>query len=238
MKNQILDHIYDSFATWAGTQPTVCAKGCSTCCTDNVTITALEGERILDYVLREGKQQWFATALRSSRIPPKANLTENGYVKSIMEGLDAEEEAERTFSRCPFLVDEVCGFYPVRSFSCRSFISAHRCSPEDPAEITDEYALSCSIVTQIIEHVGQGEYWGNMIDMLLALLDNSKYRDIAELVNDPARCAESRFRLLRAEPVPGFLLDDEGYKRIEPLLAAILNHQIEGKSVNDILNGQ
>ena len=238
MKNQILEHIYDAFARWADQQQQVCAKGCATCCTDNVTITAMEGERILKYILKEKKEQWFTSSLSASPVPYQAKMTENGYVRGIMEGNEMADEAPRTFSSCPFLVSEACGIYPVRPFSCRSFISRSRCSHQHPAEITDEYALSCSLVTQIIEHVGQGEYWGNMIDMLYALLESRQYHNIALGISDPSRIVSSQFRLLRAEPVPGFLLDEEGYRRIEPLLAEILNHQISGKSVNDILNGQ
>ena len=47
MKQQILFTIYDIFDQWNSDLDKACQRGCSGCCTQNVTITAVEGEAIL-----------------------------------------------------------------------------------------------------------------------------------------------------------------------------------------------
>ncbi len=73
--------------------------------------------------------------------------------------------------RCPFLEDGCCSIYDVRPFSCRCFISETVCKPGVPAVIGETYLSASSAVMQIIEHLGQGEYLGNLFDVLLALCD-------------------------------------------------------------------
>ncbi len=54
MKEATYLTIIDEFDHWAEQYNRICTKGCSCCCTGNVTITALEGERILSLLSRTG----------------------------------------------------------------------------------------------------------------------------------------------------------------------------------------
>ena len=63
MKEQILKTIYDIFEEWSKDLPVACHRGCSVCCTRNVTITAVEGELILRYIRKIQKERWFAEKL-------------------------------------------------------------------------------------------------------------------------------------------------------------------------------
>ena len=54
MKKAAYQTIIAEFDQWGQQHDRVCSIGCSTCCTENVTITALEGERILAYVIDRG----------------------------------------------------------------------------------------------------------------------------------------------------------------------------------------
>ncbi len=91
---------------------------------------------------------------------------------------------------------------------------------------------------QLIEHLGQKEYWGNMQDVLLALCDISINREVAEKLDDSTRIMQARLRTHSARPLPGFLLSEEDERIIEPLLADIFAIRIDGKSIKDILNGK
>jgi Fe-S-cluster containining protein len=238
IKEQILQHIYTTFDQWAADEERICAQGCTACCSQNVTITALEGERILRYVLSENMVEWLASCLLADNSPYRPSMTTNAYARSIMAGNDPEPEDPSSITPCPFLEDGSCALYPVRPFSCRSFISRTRCSPGDPALISDHYAVAAIVTAQLIEHLGQREYWGNMLDVLTALLDASAYREIAALLDNRARVPLARLHTLTAEPLPGFLLSEEERARIVPLLAAIFNAEVAGKTVEDILNGR
>ena len=91
---------------------------------------------------------------------------------------------------------------------------------------------------QLIEHLGQKEYWGNMADVLLALCDIPINSKIAEKLVDPSRIMQARLRTHSARPLPGFLFTEEDEMKIRPLLQSIFTTEIGGKSIEDILNGK
>jgi Fe-S-cluster containining protein len=239
MKEKILLAIYDAFAKWSEKIPQVCAKGCSTCCTSNVMITAQEGERILRFIQREGRKQWFAGRLQLSCAVTPPAMTTNEYAESCLRGLEVPDPGNPENSApCPFLEKNCCGIYPVRPFGCRCFASEQPCASAATAILPDLYVAASTASMQIIEHLGQNEYWGNMVDILLSLCDISVYRKIADLLPDKTAIITARLRTRRARPLPGFLLLEEEQKAITPLLDAIFTTQIEGKRVDDILNNR
>ena len=91
---------------------------------------------------------------------------------------------------------------------------------------------------QLIEHMGQKEYWGNMLDVLLALCDMQINSRIAERLDNPARIMQARLRTHSARPLPGFLFTEEDVNVIGPLLADLFATRINGKSIEDFLNGK
>lgn len=238
MKEAIYQTIIDCFDTWAADVERACARGCSPCCTQNVTITALEGERILASIRDTGQESWLAARLGQPLSAPRPRMTTNAFAHACLTGRDVEPEEHAGLSACPFLEEDSCGFYPVRPFSCRCFISATRCSASRPAQVSERYLSACTAVMQLIEHLGQKEYWGNMTDVLLALCDISANHTIAERLDDPARIMQARLRTHSARPLPGFLLTEEDETQIRPLLQAIFRSEIDGRTVEDILNGK
>lgn len=93
-------------------------------------------------------------------------------------------------------------------------------------------------MNQLIEHVGQREYWGNMLDVLPSLLDISKYHSIAQKLQDQSIITTARARLLKAQPIPGFMIGKDEYEDVAPLIDAIFSQEFEGKTVEDLLNGK
>lgn len=240
IKEQILTHIYAAFALWAAGEKQACIRGCAACCSQNVTITALEGERILRFVLAENLVPWFTTCLQpTGNSPTRPSQTTNAYARAIMTGQETDPaDAPPSQTPCPFLVDQACRLYPVRPFACRSFVSQSPCSANSPALIAESYAAAAIVTSQIIEHLGQRQLWGNMLDVLTALLCFPAYATIAAQLENPQLISQARLVTLKAEPLPGFLLKPEEHEQFAPLLQAIFDHQIADKTVEDILNGR
>jgi len=238
MKEKILQSILSTFETWSNEQDEyACKKGCSTCCSQNVTMTALEGEQILRYVLTENLVEPFAQAMMSATTRSRPGFTTNDFAKACLDGRDLVPETTANSGSCPFLQDNICTIYPVRPFSCRLFVSQITCSADTAAEVSDLHLEASTAVTQVIEHLGQKEYWGNMLDVLLAMLDIGEYREIANRFNQTL-IMQARMRTLTAKPLPGFLLSQEEGEKVAQLLETIFDTEIDGKRIEDFLNGR
>lgn len=239
MKQKILESIYSTFETWSKEtgQNSICRRGCSTCCSQNVTITAIEAEKILRYILENDMVEQFANAFRNLEEVNRPRYTTNDFAKACLDGRDIDLDVPANERPCPFLGGDSCTIYPVRPFSCRLFISSETCKKGSPAKVTDEYLEASTAVSQVIEHLGQKEYWGNMLDVLPALLDISEFKEIAEKFNT-TYCMQARMRTLTAKPIPGFLLSEEEGPKVTQLLEKIFDAEVSGKRIEDILNGR
>lgn len=237
MKATILKTIFEIFATWGHHLPTICHRGCSACCTQNVTITGTEGEEILRFILSENLVVWYTEKLALQRRHRSAVMTNNDFAKACLEGRETDTWACHGTDPCPFLEDTLCRIYPVRPFGCRLFTSTKKCSSTQPALVPDYYFEAATAVTQLIEHLGQREYWGNMLDVLPALLDINEFREIGAHL-DQTLIIQSRMRTLSAKPLPGFLLSQENGGKVTALLETIFSTEVEGKRLEDVLNGR
>lgn len=232
----VLGIIYDTFADWTAGEQWACGKGCSSCCTQNVAITAAEGTKILDFVREHNMEEWLVERLQGDISPHRPHYTINTLAKACLEGREIAEEQRPGSLPCPFLTDGSCAIYMVRPFACRCFLSLHTCSPARPALISAEYLAAATAINQIIEHLGQRGYWGNMLDVLPALLKSSgpmamRFREGAAAVT------AARGHTLRSQPLPGFMLEADDHARVAPLLENIFAATIDGQTVEDILNG-
>jgi len=236
MKRQLVLTIYDIFDRWNSGRAVACHRGCSCCCTQNVSITALEGESILRFIVAEGMSSWLAGKLASSRSHQPPKMTTNGFAAACLAGREVDPGDHYNLSSCPFLENNLCRIYPVRPFGCRLFVSAKTCSAHQPAQISDDYFEAATAVTQLLEHLGQREYWGNMLDVLPALLDISEFKEVADNL-DSTVIIQARLQTLTAHPLPGFLLGEEYREQVLPLLQTIFDTEVDGRRVEDILNG-
>lgn len=236
MKSTILKTIYGVFADWSRSLPAVCNQGCSACCTQNVTITAIEGEEILRFVTAENMAPWLAEKLAQPRTHQSAEMTTNDFAAACLEGRETDPSVHHNTFPCPFLEENSCRIYPVRPFGCRLFASTKKCSSTQPALVPDYYFEAATAVTQLVEHLGQKEYWGNMLDILPALLDINEFREIGTRL-DQTLIIKARLRTLTAKPLPGFLLSDEDGGKVTQLLETIFSAEVKGKRLEDILNG-
>lgn len=237
MKKKILQTVCGLFEEWGATLDAACQKGCSSCCTQNVTITAIEGVEILRYIIDQNMTQWLVSKLTSPRSHNPPKTTTNEFAAACLEGKDIDPGNQQNFSTCPFLEENICRIYPIRPFSCRLFLSTKTCSPGQPALVPDYYFEAATAVNQLLEHLGQKEYWGNMLDVLPALLDISEFNEIGDKI-DKTISRQARLQTLTAIPLPGFLLSEEYAPQVSPLLESIFSAEIDGKSIEDILNGK
>lgn len=237
MREKIVNIIYEQFTLFSEKYTTVCAKGCSTCCTQNVTVTATEAEKIFKFAVEQGKEEWLSNILATKRSSTKPLMTTNDFAKACLEGREVEVEQADNFAPCLFLENGACQIYDVRPFSCRAFISQTPCSSTSPALVSDNYAATVTALQQVLEHVGQKEHWGNLFDVLVAISDISAYKECAQK-NTVQDLLEARGKTLTAQPLAGFLLTEENLTEAEHILESIFAATIDGKTIEDILNGK
>lgn len=237
MREKIVDIIYEKFSFFLQKNTNVCAKGCSTCCTQNVTVTATEAEKIFKFVIQEGKEEWLAEILATKRNSTKPLMTTNEFAQACLEGRDVDFGHNSDFTPCLFLEDGVCQIYDARPFACRAFISQAKCSADTPALVSDNYAATITALNQVLEHVGQREHWGNLFDVLIAISDISAYKECAQkiAVQD---LLEAREKTLTAQPLSGFLLTEDNLTEAQEILESIFSATIDGKTIENILNGK
>lgn len=220
----VLESIYDAFADWADNSGWACRKGCAHCCSQNVTLSSLEGRQILAYVGQQDNMAWLRQRLNGPLAPHRPNYTINTLARACLAGKELHEATPAKTPPCPFLENDCCAIYPARPFSCRCFLSLHTCSPRRPAVIDAHHLAASTAVSQLIEHLDQRAPWGNMLDVLRLLLtpdDNG-----------------SGGHTLRAQPLPGFMLDPDEQHHVDPLLQRIFTSVVGGRTVEDILNGR
>ncbi|MEN8140950.1 MAG: YkgJ family cysteine cluster protein [Thermodesulfobacteriota bacterium] len=243
LKEKTLEAIFTAFAAWQSRQELACARGCSTCCSQQVEITALEGDMIMAHVREEQGQGWLAGLLEQERETSAAPPTHNGYAQAYLAGEELADDERHTpllLAPCPFLLaaDSSCAIYPARPMACRVMGSTTRCKAEESATMTPAMIAGGGVALQIVEHLGQGEYWGNMLDVLLALGDQQENGKMAQALAEPNIMNHARARLRPALPVPGFIIADEERGEVEQLMGAIFATEVEGRKVEDILNGR
>lgn len=227
VKKKVLDAVYVVYSSWAGRFPLACKKGCAACCTGSVTMTSLEGEVILDFVERNGRQKWLQEKL--TQVVPrqsKAAITTNQFAEACLAGqeIDGKGFGSWDFRPCIFLEDNLCAIYDARPFSCRSFASFVECTADTAAEIAPIHLAVNTVFTQIIEHIASdGGTWGTMGEMLHCLARfNSR--------------ATRRTHLLKARPLPGFLLEDRELDVVNHLLRQLYEESGGNRTFGDLID--
>ena len=118
---------------------------------------------------------------------------------------------------------------------CRSFFSKENCGEENTA-IIDELDLAINTVTQqIIEHLSQNGYWGNMLDVLLAMAEEKRNDQVKKLIKNREAITKAKKNTLIAEAIPGFLLKPEEREKVSCYLQTIFSEQLGSKTVQELL---
>ena len=210
MSQQKLLQVYKLYTFWAEEFDFACQKGCSTCCTQSVSITTLEGELIHNYI--KSKKPELLDTLQDLPASFLNQKTTNQFADACLrEEEDGEEIKSWDMTPCVFLQDNCCTIYPVRSFMCRSFGSKVPCGRKGEAEIEPLFLTLNTITLQCIEHLDQGRPWGNMNTILQMVKEISS-----------GKTSEQEKNLRISEPIPGFLLPPDEAVTLQNQLQTLL----------------
>ena len=96
LKLSLLDQIYRLFDDFAGTENVACKKQCTTCCTCNMTLTTLEGYKIISLLDARAKStlmQQMCDAAEQKRFKPQ--ITTNQMARRCMTGQELPRRRHR-----------------------------------------------------------------------------------------------------------------------------------------------
>ena len=201
-----------------------CARGCSACCTQNVTLTTLEGYQVLEGLKKSGLAQDadLLEAADASRFRPR--FTTNDLALACLNREEPPDEEPGTdLTTCLFLRAELCSVYDDRPFACRSFLSQEACQLRGEAIVAPGTASVIAACQQIIEHMDVNGYYGNLADIVhfLNTEDNEKqYASGGSLHSKD---------LAPTKPVPGFLIPPEDAAEVRAFMSRLFHAKIDGE---------
>lgn len=235
LKNALLGHLYALHEEWLAPRALACGKGCSACCTQSVTMTRMEGKRIIDY-LRQHNRIADVTEVLAARPAAKTRppLTTNEFAEYCLRGIEPEEPVHEQwdFSPCPFLHKGLCTIYEARPFGCRAFVSTVNCGETGSAEMTPLLITVNTVFNQLIEHIDHGSAWGKMLDVLAAIQISQISPDGSPSGNNE----KAGFAPLRdAKPIPGLLVSKKEKKPVEAILDTFFSRVINGEKIGSLL---
>jgi len=204
--------IYDGFSA---TLDLACQAKCAHCCTTNLTMTTLEGYKIIDDLIAADQREVIDRLKEMEAIPRFQPLLSTNRMAELCAA-DAkvpEEDTANWGQDCALLNDSLCAIYDLRPFGCRCFVARQNCSETGYAEIDDFTASVNTVFLQVIEHLDAQGCSGNLIDVLqfLASEDNRRAYEQGE-----ANCEDSG--LIVNWELKVLMIPPEHRERIEPIL--------------------
>ena len=207
--------IYDDFSV---TLNIACKKHCCLCCTGNVTMTTLEGLKIVEGILEKGKDELFAgikESVKETGFSPRITINEMAHL--CMEDRELPEEENMPEGECPLLADnKECSVYEHRPFACRCFVSDVNCAESGSAVVDDFVVTVNNIFMQVIEHADAGRFSGNLSDVLqfLESVENRENLLSGRIRNPPPS-------LIKNHPLKILMIPPEHREKAEPILNAL-----------------
>jgi Fe-S-cluster containining protein len=221
---EALDEIYALYDDFTKGIEVACRKGCCTCCTQDVTMTTLEGKRILRQLDNGGVKPFLKdAAFVADPFRFKPALTTNGVAACCLRGEDPpEEETGGAGGICQFLQDSQCTIYEARPFGCRCFFSTVPCS-RNACALVDPFLLTINtLFLQCIEHVDQGGLFGNMHDVLAFLASVTGRTSAGACAGlhgmEAAKSADNAGSLPRNKPIPALMVPPEDRDKADPVV--------------------
>lgn len=218
-----LSEIYAVYDGYAKSLTTACRRRCARCCTSHVTLTTLEGYRIIE-ALGPGRDRELLKRLTREPAPdrfrPRVTFNQIADLCARGTAIDAPEPPIGS-GPCPLLETEECPVYTLRPFGCRCMVSRTACSAEGAAEM-DPFTVSVNtLFMQTIEHIDSDGYSGNLQDVLRVMasdVDRGRYAAGAlEACGGP---------LIANRPLGKLFLPPEHREGMAPIFAALQNIHI------------
>jgi len=217
-KLQALGRIYEIYHRFVKDFDIACEKSCSSCCTCNVTLTTLEGYRIVEHLIGSGgfdRLEQIARYPDTERFHPK--ITTNMLAELCAEGGKIpDEQNDPTWGGCIFLEADLCAVYEFRPFGCRCMVSRINCRDTGTADV-DDFAVSVNtLFLQTIEHIDCDGYSGNLVDILRLMTDETHRIDYGN-----GSLGVSGLRMIRNRPMKKLFVPPEHRVRIQPILRSL-----------------
>jgi Fe-S-cluster containining protein len=217
-KLDVLNRIYGIYDAFARGLDVACRKYCAHCCTYNVSLTTLEGYRLVhsrETDQLERLQQCIEPAFEKRVFRPL--LTTNKIAELCRQGREIPEEASGDPAEiCPLLEENACPVYSLRPFGCRCLVSRVPCRESGTAEMPDFVLTVNTVFLQMIEHLDATGCTGNLADVLLCLLSAENRQAYRE-----GRLSCSATGLIGNHPLTVLMVPPEHRNRLRPILGAL-----------------
>jgi Fe-S-cluster containining protein len=217
VKLTALDKIYTVYDRFTASLDLACKKNCCHCCTTSVTLTTMEGYKIIEALDSHTTAEWIEKirqAAAHAYFKPK--ITTNRLANLCADGIAPPQEEFSESQSCPFLTENQCPIYAVRPFGCRCLVSRHDCAKKGYADM-DDFVLSVNtIFLQTIEHLDAAGCSGNLLDVLVVMA-SSKNRQIYE--DHRLECAT--VGLIANAPLKVLMIPPQHRTKMEPILNSL-----------------
>ena len=217
-KLEALDRVCEIYDGFSATLDLACQAKCAHCCTTNVTLTTLEGFKIVQSLIATGKLDVIDGLKKRAEIPRfQPLLTTNRMAELCAAGAKVpQEDTAGEWQDCGLLDDSLCTIYDLRPFGCRCFVAHQNCGATGYADI-DDFTLSVNtVMLQTIEHLDADGCSGNMLDVLkvMARQKNRQSYQAGQL-----DCASTG--LIANHPLKVLMIPPQHRSRMEPILQSL-----------------
>ena len=215
-----LDQIYAAYDRFCANLEVACKKHCAHCCTANVTLTTLEGYKIVDHLVAAGKLDiidGLKHLAATTRYRPQISTNRLAELYAA-EAKVPEEEMATEWKECSLLAKDLCAIYDLRPFGCRCFVSRQNCAEKGYADIDEFTASMNTVFLQTIEHLDADGCSGNLIDVLQVMASGDNRRAYAE---DRLKC-ETKGLIVNWQ-LKVLMIPPEHRTEMEPILQELRN---------------
>jgi len=214
-KLEALNRVFEIYDGFSSTLDLACKEKCAHCCTTNVTMTTLEGYKIVDDLIASGRLDVIDRLKEMEEMPRFQPLLTTNRMAELCAA-DAkvpEEETADEWQDCSLLTDSLCTIYDLRPFGCRCFVSRQNCGETGYADIDDFTASVNTVFLQVMEHLDAEGCSGNLINVLqfMVAADNRQAYEQGE-----TNCEDSG--LIVNWELKVLMIPPEHRERIEPIL--------------------
>ena len=214
-KLEALHQVYKTYDAYSTTLDLACMAKCDHCCTTNVTLTTLEGYKIVDDLIASGKHNVLDRIKGAQAIPRFQPLLTTNRMAELCAA-DAKVPHEDTggdWQDCSLLSDSLCTIYDLRPLGCRCFVSRQNCGETGYADIDDFTASVNTVFLQVIENLDAAGCSGNLIDILQFMASDDK-----RLAYEQGEINCEKSGLIVNWELKVLMIPPEHRDRIEPIL--------------------
>jgi Fe-S-cluster containining protein len=226
-KLDLLERIYRIYDDFAGSLKMACRKHCALCCTANVSLTTIEGYRLVKNANGPQRELLKRRLSRAAgKRPFRPLVTPNRMAALCREGREVPEDTcDPPQKACVLLDDSSCPVYALRPFGCRCFFSQVTCRKGGAAEVPDVVLSVNTVFLQVIEHLDASGCTGSLADVLRCLLsaaNRSAYRQDRLTCTAAGLVDNHRLTVLMVPP--------QHRERLEPIISDLRKLRLETPS--------